>query len=413
MNELQKKNELKKMKFFATSLFVVMVIIYIIMVYLNHIYNKSWIGYVEAFSEAAMVGALADWFAVVALFGYPLGLKFIPHTNLIEKGKKDLGKNLGDFVKNEFLSPEIIKNKLNNLNISLFVADWLKKSDNQKELETFVLNFTKKTINDLNDEQLINFLSNKSSEILKQVPYPKVVAKGITYAVQNNKHVELLEYILNELEVYLDKDGRKLLIDKFREEAGFFHRLVSENKENDIVNNILKYVKEVKSDKNHFIWEKLTNKLKVLSHDIENDVYWKNKLQDLSELATPDNLNQYAKDAWNEIKNFLNKSIDAEDSFVKEFLHKNVIEFVHKLENDKELTNNINNRVRTLLEEIILNKREVVADLISEQVSGWENVSEKFELQVGKDLQFIRINGTLIGGLIGFFIHLFTQLLFK
>lgn len=127
MNDEAKRKQLRKYKLFATGLFILMAAIFITTTILQKSYSSHWIGYVRAFSEAAMVGALADWFAVTALFRHPLGLP-IPHTNLIENSKQKLGDNLGSFVVSNFLSPQNIRPYIQKLKISNFVGEWLGKT---------------------------------------------------------------------------------------------------------------------------------------------------------------------------------------------------------------------------------------------------------------------------------------------
>src|SRR5690606_18921253 len=133
MNEEQKRHQLRKYKTFATGLFVLMAVIFIVTTYLQKQDSSHWIGYVRAFSEAAMVGALADWFAVTALFHHPLGLK-IPHTNLIQNKKDQIGDNLGSFVVSNFLSPQSIRPYIKKLAVAVFVGEWLSKNRNQQLL---------------------------------------------------------------------------------------------------------------------------------------------------------------------------------------------------------------------------------------------------------------------------------------
>lgn len=135
MNDEIKKKQLRKYKAFATGLFILMAVIFVVMTILQKNNDSHWIGYVRAFSEAAMVGALADWFAVTALFHYPLGLK-IPHTNLIQNSKERIGDNLGNFVVGNFLSPPNIRPYILKLKISVFVGEWLSKNKNQELFDT-------------------------------------------------------------------------------------------------------------------------------------------------------------------------------------------------------------------------------------------------------------------------------------
>ena len=156
MTEQQKIQNLKKHKAIATGLFLFMAVVYFAMVYLDQHMNAKWIGYVEAFAEAGMVGALADWFAVTALFRYPLGLK-IPHTNLIENSQKAIGDNLGHFVTDNFLTPSTIRPYIEKLEVVKYAADWLNKPSNQEGLQEELINFSKKIITDLDDKDIDGF----------------------------------------------------------------------------------------------------------------------------------------------------------------------------------------------------------------------------------------------------------------
>ena len=148
MNDVQKKQQLRQYKTLATGLFILMMMTFIAMTILQKQSQSHWIGYIRAFSEAAMVGALADWFAVTALFNYPLGVK-IPHTNLIENSKEKIGDNLGNFVVDNFLSPENIRPYIQKLKVSVYVGDWLSKERNQDVLINELSSIIKDIVNKL------------------------------------------------------------------------------------------------------------------------------------------------------------------------------------------------------------------------------------------------------------------------
>ena len=152
MTDQEKKRQLRKYKAFATGLFLLMAVVFVIMTILQKTNDSHWIGYVRAFSEAAMVGALADWFAVTALFHHPLGLK-IPHTNLIQNKKEQIGDNLGNFVVGNFLSPQNIRPYISKLKVSSFVGEWLSKQRNQEillnETSTIILDILNKLLENI------------------------------------------------------------------------------------------------------------------------------------------------------------------------------------------------------------------------------------------------------------------------
>ena len=202
MTELEKKQSLRKHKSIATGLFLLMAIVYGTMVYLGTQSEAKWIGYVEAFSEAAMVGALADWFAVTALFRYPLGLK-IPHTNLIERSKNAIGDNLGVFVTENFLTPNTIRPYIEKLNVVKFVSDWLNKPQNQEILQEELTGFVQKIIKDLEDKEVVHFITTKGDEILKQFNLQDLASSTIEYIIEKDKHNEILDVVLPKAKAYI------------------------------------------------------------------------------------------------------------------------------------------------------------------------------------------------------------------
>src|SRR5690554_1195276 len=204
MTEETKKVQLRKHKRLATGLFFFMALVYGVMVYLQYYGAQPWMGYVEAFSEAGMVGALADWFAVTAIFKHPLGIP-IPHTNLIERKKNDLGQNLGKFVKDNFLNPQNIRPYIERMDVVKFVSEWLDKPGNQKVLEQEVVNITRRIITDLKDDEVEDFLASKGVEILNEIDFQKITSSGIGYFIEKNEHIHLLEILLPQIKTYIDE----------------------------------------------------------------------------------------------------------------------------------------------------------------------------------------------------------------
>jgi len=407
----QKEIQLRKHKNIATGLFFLMAVVYGLMVYLQHQNPQSWMGYVEAFSEAGMVGALADWFAVTALFKHPLGIP-IPHTNLIERKKNDLGKNLGSFVKNNFLSPENIRPYIEKLDVMKFVSDWLNKESSREILGSEILNLIKKIIHDLDDTEVRDFLARKGSEILKTIDYQKITSSGIHYMVEKGEHIKLLETLLPQLKEYVE-ESQQMIRERISENRPFISFLAGKRISREMTDGISKFIEEVELDKEHFVRKKLTENLEKLAEDLLVSEQWEEKFNQLkTDLISPENLNEYADDAWESVKKMLEQSIERPDSGLNRYLHKNIQKLSDSLQDDEDLKLRLNKWIRHFLYRMILKNSEEVQTLISKTVSGWEGkeLSNKLELEVGKDLQFIRINGTLVGGLVGLVIYIVTHL---
>ncbi len=407
----EKEKQLRKHKRIATGLFFLMAIVYGLMVYLRHISPQTWMGYVEAFSEAGMVGALADWFAVTALFRHPLGIP-IPHTNLIERKKNDLGRNLGSFVKTNFLSPKNIRPYIEKLDVIKFVSDWLNKPSSREILGTEILNLMKKIIHDLDDEEVRGFLARKGSGILKTIDYQKITSSGIHYMVEKGEHIKLLETILPQLREYVE-ESQEMIRERISENRPFISFLAGKRISREMTDGIAKFIEEIELDKNHFVRQKLTENLEKFASDLLVAQDWEEKFNQLkTDLISPENLNEYADDAWESVKKVLEENLENPNSGLHHYLNKNIQKLSESLENDEELKLRLNKWIRHFLYRMILKNSEEVQTLISKTVAGWEGkeLSNKLELEVGKDLQFIRINGTLVGGLVGLVIHTVTQL---
>ncbi|QAA81149.1 DUF445 domain-containing protein [Aequorivita sp. H23M31] len=410
MTEKEKRTQLKKHKGLATGLFFLMALIYAVMVYLQHHGPASWMGYVEAFSEAGMVGALADWFAVTALFRHPLGIP-IPHTNILERKKDDLGQNLGKFVKENFLTPENIRPYIEKLDIVKFVSEWLNKPASQKILEEEVVNLAKKIISDLKDEEVETFLANKSTEILQEIDFQKISSSGIKYFIEKKEHINLLEVLLPQIQEYIE-ESRDMIRERLSENRPILSFFAGKKISGEVVEGLIKFLEEIVEDKEHFVRQKLTQNLEDLSDRIVNSETWKTKFDKLkNEILTAENLRPYTNDAWNSIKILLIQNLDNPDSQLQEYLRQNIKKLSNTLSHDQEMTFRINGWIRHFLYRMILKNREEVEVLISNTVANWKGkeLSEKLELEVGKDLQFIRVNGTLVGGLVGLIIYTLTH----
>ena len=413
MTEVEKIQNLKKHKAIATGLFLLMAIVYFAMVYLDLHSDAKWIGYVEAFAEAGMVGALADWFAVTALFRYPLGLK-IPHTNLIENSQKAIGDNLGHFVTDNFLTPSTIRPYIEKLEVVKYAADWLNKPSNQKDLQDELIHFTKKIVTDLDDKDVVDFITLKGDEILKQFNLPELVSSSLEYVLEKEKHDEILEAIIPKAKEYI-LESDLIIKDKLNEKHPVISFFAGKKISKGVVEGVVSFLDEVAEDKEHPIRHNIERIIKDNIQNIKESPDWKAKLETLrDDFITKERMNEYSMDLWQAIKLNLTESFDDPNSAVQTYIQKNIKKLTENLNDNQEMIDKINGWVRHFIYRMILRNVKEVEGLISSTVDKWEGkqLSEKLELEVGKDLQFIRINGTLVGGLVGLLIYAITQLVF-
>lgn len=407
-----KKKQLRKHKALATGLFILMACMYVFcVIYQKNAPDVAYIPYVKAFAEAAMVGALADWFAVTALFNKPLGIN-IPHTNLIENKKNDIGENLGDFVVENFLSEENIKPYIERLDLTSWIGNWLE--DNTEQIIEVIKNQIPKILSTNNDAVVIDFIHRKSQEVVQNLNLNHWVAQLADYVLENKEHQKLLDMLFDRISVYI-ADNKELVRSRVRSESSsFVPAFINNHLADKITVGLINYFLEAKENPTHSLRMEVENKIISFKKEVVEKEEWRWKINELKrQLFTPQKAEQYANDIWLYIKTNLVDDLEQsnEDSFVKSYLIKNIKDFTHQLKEDATYQDKINLWVRKNLLNYMLAYRSKMGTLISKTVGNWEGkeLSSKLELEVGKDLQFIRVNGTLVGGIVGLLIYTLTE----
>ena len=407
MRDEEKRLQLRKYKLFATGLFVLMAITFIIMTVLEKRNPAHWIGYIRAFSEAAMVGALADWFAVTALFHHPLGIK-IPHTNLTENSKERIGDNLGNFVVSNFLSPQNIRPYILKIKVSQFAGEWLEKERNQQLLIKKTSNIALDIIQKLDDERVVAFISVKAKEMTNDFKVNKIVGNGLEYIIDQNIHQKFITNLSKQIKDYI-VNNQEIVRDRVKKESfSLIPKFVDDAIADKITAGLSRYFEEVEGDDNHAIRNEITGKLVRFSREVQDDPKWEDEFQSIkANFLKEDQLNKYAHDIWVSIKKSVITELSAENSVLKKYIVKNVAQLGENLKTDEKLQYKIDHWVRVTAYKYILKNTHQFGNLISSTVGNWQGreLSEKLELEVGKDLQFIRVNGTLVGGLVGLIIY--------
>ena len=415
MTDEEKKIQLRNYKMFATGLFALMAVIFVVMTILEKKNPAHWIGYIRAFSEAAMVGALADWFAVTALFHYPLGIR-IPHTNLIENSKERIGDNLGNFVVENFLSPQNIRPYIQKLKISSFVGDWLSKERNQENLMKELSNIVLDILNKLDDTEVVNFIGKKAKEMTDDVKINEIIGNGLDYVLDKNDHQRFITNLSKQIKEYV-LNNQKMVKERVKSESFFLiPKFVDDGIAEKITKGLSNYFEEVELDENHSLRSEITQKLYEFSKEIQTEEKWVEEFRTIkNDFLKEEKSQQYSTDIWNSIKKSLSKELEEEQSALKNYLRKNLAELSENLKTDEKFQNKIDNWVRVTAYKYILKNTHQFGALISSTVGNWEGkeLSEKLELEVGKDLQFIRVNGTIVGGFVGLIIYTVTEFFIK
>ncbi len=405
-----KKAQLRKHKQIATGLFILMAIVYVVMVYSLKHAPAAWMGYVKAFSEAAMVGALADWFAVTALFRHPMGLN-IPHTNLIVNSKNKIGDNLGDFVTDNFLTSENIRPYVEKIDLASIISGWLAKEKNQVVLQNEITNLAKRILLDLEDKTVVSFLASKAKEGIAAINVQSFVAQGLMYAVENGEHNRLIDVVIPKAQVYVE-EHREEIYAKIVEKKPLLGLIGGKAVTNQLVSGVNTFLEDIAQDQNHKIRKEITLRLEMLAVDIEASEKWKAKFDEIiSQFITDDTIETYISDFWSSTKENILMQLDDNSSILRKYIQKSIANIATDLEQNVELRAKINKWVQYAIYRLALKNTKEVGQLIRNTVDSWDGreLSDKLELEVGKDLQFIRINGTIVGGLVGLLIYIITS----
>lgn len=411
MNDQLKKSQLKKHKMLATGLFILMAVVYVLMMYLLKNNPQKWMEYVRAFSEAGMVGALADWFAVTALFKYPLGIK-IPHTNLITNNKDSLGRNLGNFVSTNFLTADTIRPYIDKLSISEYLNDWLSKDKNQQLIHTECSKIIQRIISNLDDESIAEFLATKGFELTSEIRLEKLAATSLLYLLEQKEHDRLLNIILPQAQHYVE-NNRELIYKKVVEKQPILGLIGGKSVTNQLISGITTFLEEIEKNPNHNIRKSVTLKLYQVVEDLNEKDDWHEKFDQIKEeFITKEKLYEYTKDIWLRLKEDMLEKLSDQNATFNQYIKQNIQQMIVSFQEDETMQENIDKYARQYVYKMVLKNSNEVGKIITNTVQKWDGteLSEKMELEVGKDLQYIRINGTLVGGLVGLVIYTLTHL---
>jgi uncharacterized membrane-anchored protein YjiN (DUF445 family) len=409
--DARKAQALRKMKMVATLLLVFAAVVFLI-AKINED-RGTWVGYVRAVAEAAMVGALADWFAVTALFRHPLRIP-IPHTAIIPKRKDDIGRSLGNFVESNFLTTEVIDERLRGARIGQRAGNWLAVPANASRAGDAVADVLRGGLEVLDDDEIQQGLEHLIESRVRATPVTPLVGKAIDLTVEGGHHQRLLDAVLVGVAGFL-ADNQVTFRKRLDEESPWW---VPEPLDDRVFNKIFtavsSFLNDVGHDPDHDIRASVDIRVVAFADRLRADPELLAKGEALKEemLDHPE-VRRWIDSLWTEAKRGLIAAADDPASELRVRLVTSLQQLGTRLASDPELQAKIDRWVSDALAYVVENYRTEVSDIIASTVAKWdgESTAEKMELQVGRDLQFIRINGTIVGGLAGFVIHAVGQLL--
>lgn len=401
--EIDKEAELRRMKRIPLLLLCLMAVMFFLT--LHH--PAAWAAWLHAFAEAGMVGALADWFAVVALFRHPLGLP-IPHTAIIPNRKNDIGESMSRFVADHFLEPEVVRKKLQNTNLAAFVVSWLKSDRGQRSVEDLTTAVLRWALSALHEKRVRKFLSRLSSKQLANVSLSPLLGSTLEWLVRGQRHQQILTQVLRYT-IELVHDNRDAIRDRVQKESPWWlPGFVDDRILKKMLERIEHQLFEMALDQQHPLREQFNGWVQKLAHDLKNSAEHRRLGDDFKQqLLDNDELQDYLYGLWRELVRNIESDIDKPESVIRQHVGQWLANVAAELEKDEDMQAWVNAWLVNAITFVVGRNSAQIASLISDTVRSWDGLdtSRRVELAIGRDLQFIRINGTLVGGLVGLLIH--------
>lgn len=397
----KKEQDLKKMKRNALVLLGFAVVLFVVA-------NIYAIGWVKALSEAAMVGGIADWFAVVALFRHPLGIP-IPHTALIPSNKDKIGENLGNFVSDEFLTREKLELKIEQFNVAVKTSNWLIDVKNANTVANLIAeNVIPGLLKTIDDEQVKHFVQTQFSDKLSKLNFAEWIALGLESLAKSDKQEKLVTNVLKTLIVEL-QSNKHVIEEKVKSSTPFLSFGLADKKITEGIFNGLYNFLDQASHQDSTIRKKVNNYVADFIIELKESPEMQQKVNDLVlGFASKKEVQDYISGIWLEIKTAITNDLNQkEESTIKNSIANMIQSFGKGIQADQLMMDKINNFIKNDVLSVLINNKKMIGELISSTVKSWDTdeVSKKLELEIGSDLQFIRINGTLVGGLVGLIIY--------
>jgi uncharacterized membrane-anchored protein YjiN (DUF445 family) len=402
--------DLRRMRFLATALLALMAAIFAA----TYVAPLEWrgLGYLRAFAEAGMIGACADWFAVVALFRHPFGVP-IPHTAIVPRNKDRIGVAIGRFISNNFLSPKVLMAKIREIDAVGWVARWLSNPANAGRVARRAAQSLPQILQALPREELNAFLARAARHGIEAVPAAPLASKVLSLLWAQGETQALVEHaIVMAANALADKrDMVKATVTQ--KSSRFIPRWVDAIVANKIVSGLTQLLEEMR-DPAHPWRTELAASVEKLIEDlaVKPEMYARGEELKAAILRNPVVLQQVSR-LWTEIESRLDTNSASRVDEMSDALEQALIAFGQRMVDDEQIHATVNQWIRIAALRFVAPRRAEIGAFITQVVERWDTATlvNRIELQVGRDLQYIRINGTLVGGLVGLIIFALTQLL--
>ncbi len=362
-----------------------------------------------------MVGALADWFAVTALFKHPMGLK-IPHTAIIPRKKDQIGETLGGFVEDNFLSDDVLKDKLGKLNVAVPAGTWLAEKEHSERVAKEGATIIRAALEIVEDEDVLKLIESLARKHMLAPEWSSTLGRILETIVKDNHHAQVVDLVITKAYEWVQANPERITEVVTTRSPSWVPRSIDALVGEKIYMEIVKFLADVNQNKEHMVRRSITEWLHNFARDMQNDPATIQKVEKLKHSLLGDpQLRELAATSWSSVKAALLDAVENPESELRKSFVRAVADFGRRLKTDMTLATKVDAWVRNAAIYVATTYRHQAASLITETVALWDGpeTSRKIELQVGRDLQFIRINGTVVGSLAGLAIYTLATLIFR
>lgn len=412
-----KLQALRRMKLVATGAFLLMTLLFVVSLQFEEdplLWVIRW-DHLNAFAEAAMIGALADWFAVVALFRHPLGIP-IWHTAIIPKRKDEIGRNLANFVETRLLSVENLSREVERFSAGQAASTWLESEENRDRLVDWCSDGLGTMIRGFDDEEMRRTIGEIVTRRLTAMDAAALLSGGLGMLVESGRHQQLVDTGLERLAEWLP--SRRETVREFVQNgltrtlkwgSRLVPDLVVEKATDRTLEALIQVLLEAAADKRHPLRADLNQRLVEWITRLERDPEWRDRVDTWKdELVNSPRLHDMIARFWEEGKSRILDELAREDSSTRGYIARAVERLAGRLREDASFRESIDARLRSVVITFLGKHHGEIGAIVQRIIDSWEGerLSREMELNLGKDLQYIRLNGTVIGGIVGLLIHL-------
>ena len=389
----------------ATALLAAVSVIFFVAVFWGG--DSTWVGYVEATAAASMVGGLADWFAVTALFRRPLGLP-IPHTAIVVERKDQFGATLATFMRESFLTPEVLVERVRAAGVVGRLGTWLAKEENASRVAAEVADAAVAGADLLRDDDVHRALEEIVRERVEEVPLAPLAGRVLRFLTQDGRHDEVLDATLNGVDRYLATHGQELRAQLGSRSPWWLPGAVEDRIFDRLLDGARSVLQDMAADRGHDLRRQFDARLRLLAAELETSVDLRERGERLKhDLLSQPQVREWVASLWVDAKRELRAQACDSESQLRRRMVSGIMAAGRRLQDDPDLAAT----VQTALERAVAYLAEHfdgdVAAFISATIARWdaEETASRLELLLGPDLQYVRINGTLVGAAAGLTLH--------